>query len=30
MTHLDPERSVPRPGEMWADPFTQPTTPEVN
>lgn len=27
---LDPERSVPRPGEMWADPFTQPTYAEVN
>lgn len=27
---LDAERSVPAPGEVWADPFTQPTYAEVN
>jgi len=24
------DRSVPEPGERWADPFTQPTYAEVN
>jgi hypothetical protein len=26
---IDPDRSVPAPGEMWADPFTQPSYAEV-
>jgi hypothetical protein len=26
---IDPDRSVPAPGEIWADPFTQPSYAEV-
>jgi hypothetical protein len=26
---IDEERSVPQPGEMWSDPFTQPSYAEV-